>query len=131
MGSQYGRRDSSAPLSFDTFSNISYRAPKTRDLISWAFQCSRGMEFLSSKNVIHGDFAARNILLCDGNVVKISNFALSASLQKSDDKNYQKLNDDDPLPLPYKWMAIETFQERKLSLKSDVWSFGKLKRKVI
>lgn len=126
FGTSFNRKDSSVPITFDTFSNISFRAPKTSDLLSWAFQCSRGMEYLSSRNVIHGDFAARNIKLCDGNIVKISDFALSKALKRSHDKNYQKIKDDDPLPLPYKWMAIECFQERKFSHKSDVWSFGRI-----
>lgn len=120
----FNRKDSCVPITFDTFSNIQFRAPKTSDLLSWAFQCSRGMEYLKSKSVIHGDLAARNIKLCDGNVIKISDFALSKSLKRSHDKNYQKICEDDPLPLPYKWMPVECFLEKKFSHKSDVWSFG-------
>ena len=32
-------------------------------LISWAMEISRGMEYLSSQGVVHGDLAARNVLL--------------------------------------------------------------------
>jgi serine/threonine protein kinase len=38
--------------------------------------------------VLHGDLAARNILLADDNVVKICDFGLAKSMYKSD--NYQR-----------------------------------------
>jgi serine/threonine protein kinase len=38
--------------------------------------------------VLHGDLAARNILLADDNVVKICDFGLAKSMYKSD--NYRK-----------------------------------------
>jgi FMS-like tyrosine kinase 1 len=113
------RRNSTRPIIFDTFSNIDSRAPKTSDLVSWSFQCSRGMEYLSSKKIIHGDLAARNILLCDGNVIKITDFGLSKSLYK----NYQ-ITRDKKLPLPYKWLAIECFTDNIFSIQSDIWSYG-------
>jgi len=39
--------------------------------------------------VIHGDLAARNVLLSDGNVVKIADFGLSRQT-KYDDGTYVK-----------------------------------------
>jgi serine/threonine protein kinase len=46
----------------------------------WAFQIARGMEYLASRRVLHGDLAARNVLLSEDNVVKISDFGLSKSM---------------------------------------------------
>lgn len=60
----------------------------TTDLVSWAFQVARGMDYLSSKKVLHGDLAARNILLCEDNVVKICDFGLARSMYRGD--NYKK-----------------------------------------
>jgi len=60
----------------------------TVDLISWAFQVARGMDYLSSKKVLHGDLAARNILLCENNIVKICDFGLARSMYRTD--NYKK-----------------------------------------
>ncbi|XP_046599391.1 platelet-derived growth factor receptor alpha isoform X3 [Neodiprion lecontei] len=91
----------------------------TRDLLCWAWQVSRGMEYLSSRNVLHGDLAARNILLADDNVVKICDFGLARNMYN--DKNYTKKGD---CPLPVKWMAIESIRDRIFSTQSDVWSFG-------
>lgn len=35
------------------------------------------MRYLASHKVVHGDLAARNIYLCDNNVVKIGDFGLA------------------------------------------------------
>lgn len=60
----------------------------TTDLLCWSFQVARGMRYLSSRKVLHGDLAARNILLCSDNVVKICDFGLARSLYKC--SQYQK-----------------------------------------
>lgn len=91
----------------------------TSDLITWAFQVSRGMEYLSSRKVLHGDLAARNILLCDNNIVKICDFGLAKSMYKND--NYKKKGES---PLPFKWLAIESISDQVFSTYSDVWAFG-------
>ena len=71
----------------------------TKNLISWSFQIARGMDYLSSKKVLqycfrktditvnlyfvqvlHGDLAARNILLTDKEVVKVSDFGMSRKM---------------------------------------------------
>ncbi|XP_066150407.1 vascular endothelial growth factor receptor 1-like [Euwallacea fornicatus] len=91
----------------------------TRDLLAWAFQVARGMEYLASRKVLHGDLAARNILLADGNIVKICDFGLAKTMYN--DNNYKKKGNN---PLPVKWMAIESIRDRVFSTQSDVWSYG-------
>jgi len=57
----------------------------TTDLLAWSFQIARGMEYLASKKVLHGDLAARNVLLADNNVVKICDFGLAKEMYKDDE----------------------------------------------
>ncbi|XP_055308104.1 fibroblast growth factor receptor 3-like [Sitodiplosis mosellana] len=91
----------------------------TTDLLCWSFQISRGMHYLASRKVLHGDLAARNILLCDENVIKICDFGLARSLYKTDvyRKNKEAL-------LPFKWLAIESMKNHVFSIHTDVWAFG-------
>ena len=82
------------------------------------------MEFLGSKNIYHGDLAARNVLLTEQLVAKISDFGLSKRL-------YQKISPDDNgrmsgMKLPVKWLALEVLMHGNATIKSDVWSYGVL-----
>lgn len=63
----------------------------TRDLVCWSFQVANGMEYLASRKVLHGDLAARNILLAADNVVKICDFGLARSMYRTN--NYKKEGD--------------------------------------
>ncbi len=46
------------------------------------------MEHLSNRKIVHGDLAARNVLLAEDNVVKICDFGLARNVYA--DPNYQK-----------------------------------------
>ena len=85
------------------------------------------MDFLTAKNIYHGDLATRNVLLTDSMDVKISDFGLSQRLY-SDLQTPQTLksnNEDKSIHLPIKWVAIEVLKFHKfIPIKSDVWSFG-------
>lgn len=51
------------------------------------------MDFLTSKKILHADLAARNVLLTNDNICKISDFGLSRQLLMSD--NYTKTTNVD------------------------------------
>ncbi|XP_037051483.1 receptor-like tyrosine-protein kinase kin-16 [Bradysia coprophila] len=96
-----------------------YENVTTLDMLNWAYQTSRGMEYLANKNIIHGDLAARNILLTENLSIKIADFGLSRYLY--DKLNYIKKQED---PLPWRWMAVESLCSREFSTKTDVWSYA-------
>lgn len=89
------------------------------DLIQWSFQIASGMEYLTSKNVVHADLATRNVLLSDNKRAKITDFGLSRRLY--DYTNYVKRQQE---PLPWRWMSVEALKKLEFSSQSDVWSFG-------
>ena len=69
----------------------------------------------------HGDLAARNILVCKENIVKISDFGISKKLYEDYEHQMTNVN-----PKPVKWMAIETIRDMIYSTQSDVWSYAVL-----
>ena len=87
------------------------------------------MDFLSDKNIYHGDLATRNVLLTDNLDAKISDFGLSRRLY-TDIKRPQsirKSGDGGTMPLPIKWVAMEVLlQHEFIPIFSDVWSYGVL-----
>ena len=73
------------------------------------------MEFLSARNIYHGDLAARNVLLTDQLVAKVSDFGLSKRLYQS----IQSLYGDTRMKLPIKWLALEVLIHGNATIKSD------------
>lgn len=62
-------------LGYLSMEQLAFRTFTTTDLLCWSFQVARGMQYLSSQKVFHGHLAAKNILFCENNVVKICNFS--------------------------------------------------------
>ncbi|XP_047735885.1 vascular endothelial growth factor receptor 1 isoform X3 [Hyalella azteca] len=91
----------------------------TTEIICWSWQVAQGMEYLTRRKILHGDLAARNLLLAEGNIVKISDFGLSRDMYKKE--IYTKQGDD---LLPIKWMSIEAIRDRMFSTQSDIWAYG-------
>ena len=97
----------------------------SRLLIQWCYDIAQGMKYLARIQIMHGDLAARNVLLGEdplqsGHLVaKVSDFGLSKvfdgnSKYEKKQRNY----------VPWKWMALEYLTDNYFTMTSDVWSFG-------
>uniref|UniRef100_A0A7N9AY14 receptor protein-tyrosine kinase n=1 Tax=Mastacembelus armatus TaxID=205130 RepID=A0A7N9AY14_9TELE len=89
------------------------------DLQRFSFQVAQGLDFLASKNCIHRDVAARNVLLTDRRVAKICDFGLARDIMN--DSSYVVKGN---ARLPVKWMAPESIFDCIYTVQSDVWSYG-------
>ena len=77
------------------------------------------MAYLEENRMVHGDLAARNVLVENARYVKITDFGLSRCLDVGESgykAGQQKV--------PVRWLAPECLRSREVSHKSDVWAFG-------
>ena len=80
------------------------------------------MDFLTRRNIHHGDLASRNVLLTDTLDAKVSDFGLSRALGVG--KDYYQTNFNMNLKLPIAWCAPECITFLKFTSASDIWAFG-------
>ena len=99
----------------------------SRCLLKWSYHIANGMKYLAENQIMHGDLAARNIVLDDDPlesgalIAMVADFGLSKRFYGN--VTYEKEN---RLLVPWKWMALEYLTRDKFTLNSDVWSFGVL-----
>ena len=87
-------------------------------LVLYSYQLSTALSYLESKNFVHRDIAARNVLVSSQDCVKLADFGLSRWI---DHDTYYKASKG---KLPIKWMAPESINFRRFTTASDVWMFG-------
>ncbi|XP_078619855.1 uncharacterized protein LOC144886906 isoform X2 [Branchiostoma floridae x Branchiostoma japonicum] len=85
-----------------------------------ARQIARGMDHIAQSRYVHGDLAARNVLVGERLKVKISDFGLAEDIYS---RGYRRQDQDQKRP--WKWMAPERLDGGEVyDTQSDVWSFG-------
>jgi receptor tyrosine kinase-like orphan receptor 1 len=92
------------------------------DMLHISVQLASALDYLTAHGHVHTDVAARNVLVGDGLVVKVSELGLGRCQYPAD---YYC-----PRPgqaaLPVRWMAPETLFHGHLTAESNVWSLGVL-----
>ena len=100
-----------------------HKSLNIRLFVKWGYGIAKGMDYLSSKKIMHGDLAARNILISnldhEDYVAKITDFGLSKAFY--DKTSYAK---QDRRNIPWKWMDVDFLEASIFTMSSDVWSFG-------
>nr|XP_018916705.1 PREDICTED: mitogen-activated protein kinase kinase kinase 13 [Bemisia tabaci]XP_018916706.1 PREDICTED: mitogen-activated protein kinase kinase kinase 13 [Bemisia tabaci] len=87
-----------------------------RRLVSWAKQIASGMHYLHSNKIIHRDLKSPNVLIGQGEVVKISDFGTS--------REWNDISTKMTFTGTVAWMAPEIIRNEPCSEKVDIWSYG-------
>uniref|UniRef100_A0A0N4ZNF4 Tyrosine-protein kinase n=1 Tax=Parastrongyloides trichosuri TaxID=131310 RepID=A0A0N4ZNF4_PARTI len=82
----------------------------------WARHINLGLQYIHSRETLHRDIAARNVLIGANDKAKIADFGLSLRQKNIVIKNMKKL--------PIRWMPPETLAFGAYLPESEVWSFG-------
>ncbi|KAK6173137.1 hypothetical protein SNE40_016652 [Patella caerulea] len=90
-----------------------------KELLQFSHQIAKGMVHIASLHIVHRDVAARNILIGENNICKISDFGLARETEGTDE--YERCTKG---PLPIRWMSVESLRDNLHTIKSDVWSYG-------
>ncbi|CAH1249313.1 LRRC15 [Branchiostoma lanceolatum] len=91
-----------------------------KEMYKVSLQVAKGMDHIAKAGYIHGDLAARNVLVGDDLQVKISDFGLADQIYS---RGYRR--QDRVRKIPWKWMAPERLTDgERYTSQSDVWSFG-------
>ncbi|KVH99628.1 hypothetical protein Ccrd_022143, partial [Cynara cardunculus var. scolymus] len=85
-------------------------------LVQFAIDVCRGMEYLHKSNIIHRDLKTANLLMDSHNVVKVADFGL-ARFQNQEGVMTAETG-------TYRWMAPEVINHQPYDQKADVFSFA-------
>ena len=91
---------------------------KLPELVDIGALVANGMAYLESQCCIHRNLCARNVLVGEGNVVKIGNFGLACLLAHGVYTEGQKQK------YPVKWTDPDVIKCQWFTIKHDVWSYG-------
>ncbi|KAH9501636.1 hypothetical protein DERF_012471 [Dermatophagoides farinae] len=90
--------------------NINDQSLSSYDLIHFAYQISKGMEFISSHGIIHRDLAVRNILIDENKNCKVADFGLSRSIRDKDCDMYEMKHGGQVPVLMYGHLALRLWE---------------------
>ncbi|KAI3672621.1 hypothetical protein L6452_38717 [Arctium lappa] len=85
-------------------------------LVQFAIDVCRGMEYLHKSNIIHRDLKTANLLMDSQNVVKVADFGV-ARFQNQEGVMTAETG-------TYRWMAPEVINHQPYDQKADVFSFA-------
>ncbi|XP_078687760.1 uncharacterized protein LOC144919946 [Branchiostoma floridae x Branchiostoma belcheri] len=91
-------------------------------LLRYAEHVSSALKELQRLRIAHRDVAARNVLITRGDVAKLADFGSARDVYTT--TQYVPADGQGNVPVPLKWMALESLESRKYTCQSDVWSFG-------
>jgi len=91
----------------------------SQQLIKFSWQVADGMRYLSSRNIIHRELSARNVLVGEQEICKVTDFGMARDVNQ---ENIYETKTKSRLPV--EWTAYEALLLGRYTTKRVVLSFG-------
>uniref|UniRef100_A0A1I7U9Q1 Protein kinase domain-containing protein n=2 Tax=Caenorhabditis tropicalis TaxID=1561998 RepID=A0A1I7U9Q1_9PELO len=91
----------------------------TFDLLSFGYQIAKGMRYLANASLYHRQLSLQNVFLTANKTIRIGNFSLARTGHQNE---YYKGVTAWEMPVSHR--APETFDEKRYTDRSDIWSYG-------
>lgn len=101
-----------------------------KECVELMIPIANGLKHLHKINIVHGDMAARNILIQShghDKILKIADFGKAAVGRLNEGYAYdtEAIYDLDREAMnPWRWMPVELYDSGNMNSKSDIWAFG-------
>lgn len=89
---------------------------RVSQVLKFALEVCRGMDYLHKRRIVHRDLKAANLLLDETGVVKIADFGVARVLDHTGVMTAETGT--------YRWMAPEVIEHQPYGVEADVFSFG-------
>eukprot|EP00730_Choanoeca_flexa_P000050 TRINITY_DN10020_c0_g1_i2.p1 TRINITY_DN10020_c0_g1~~TRINITY_DN10020_c0_g1_i2.p1 ORF type:complete len:690 (+),score=216.33 TRINITY_DN10020_c0_g1_i2:37-2106(+) len=90
----------------------------TAEGLHFVQQILAACEYIVKQGFLHGDLAARNVLLGENNLIKLADFGTCHRLPAGK----KVITLDEPPKVAARWLALESINHLKFSEASDVWA---------
>ncbi|KLO04699.1 kinase-like protein, partial [Schizopora paradoxa] len=104
----------------------STREPTTTELLAMSLGVAKGVCYLHSKDIVHADLKAANVLISRSGDLVLADFGLARMAQSPWSKGYYttEVTRASMRWVPFEYFHLEDSEKFRPDQKTDIWAFG-------